>query len=81
MQVKRTVRTGHGTVDWFQIWKGVCQGLFKLCEEYIMQNTRLGESQARIKIARKDISNFRYADDTTHGRKRRGTKEHLDEGK
>ena len=55
--------------------------MFNLCAEYIMQNTRLGESQARIKIARKDISNFRYADDTTYGRKRRGTKEHLDEGK
>ena len=66
-----TVRTGHGTTDWFQIGKGVCQGcivlpcLFNLYAEYIMQNARLDDSQAGIKIARKDINNFKYADDTT----------------
>ena len=59
-----TVRTGHGTTDSFQIGKGVCQGLFNLCAEYIMQNTILDESQAGIKIARKSIHNLRYADDT-----------------
>ena len=66
-----TVRTGHGTTDWFQIGKGVCQGcklspcLFNLCAEYIMQNARLDEAQARIKSARRNIHNLRYADDTT----------------
>ena len=66
-----TVRTGHGTTDWFQIGKGVCQGctlspcLFSLYAVYIMQNARLDESQAGIKIARRNINNFRYADDTT----------------
>ena len=65
-----TVRTGHGT-DWFQIGKGVHQGcilspcLFSLYAEYIMQNARLDEAQAGIKTARRNISNFRYADDTT----------------
>ena len=65
-----TVRTGHGTTDWFQIGKGVHQGcvlsacLFNLNAEYIMRNARLDEAQARIKIAR-IINNFRYADDTT----------------
>ena len=65
-----TVRTGHGTIDWFQIGKGVRQGyilspcLFNLYAEYIMRNTGLGESQARIKIARRNINNLRYADDT-----------------
>ena len=65
-----TVRTGHGTTDWFQIGKGVCQGcilspcLFNLYAEYIMRNTGLEEAQAGIKIARRDIINFRYADDT-----------------
>ena len=65
------VRTGHGTTDWFQIGKGVCQGyilspcLFNLCAEYIMRNTRLDEAQAGIKIAGGNISNLRYADDTT----------------
>ena len=59
-----TVRTGHGT-DWFQIGKRVCQGLFNLHAEYIMQNVRLDEAQAGIKIAGKNINNFRYADDTT----------------
>ena len=64
-----TVRTGHGTTDWFQIGKGVCQGcilspcLFNLHAEYIMQNARLDE--AGIKIARRNINNLRYADDTT----------------
>ena len=65
-----TVRTEHGTTDWFQIGKGVRQGcimspcLFNLHVEYIMQNARLHEVQARIRIARRNISNFRYADDT-----------------
>ena len=66
-----TVRTGHGTTDWFQIGKGVCQGcilspcLFNLYAEYIRQNVRLGEVQAGIKIAGRNINNLRYADDTT----------------
>ena len=66
-----TVRTGHGTTDWFQIGKGVCQGyilspcLFNLHAEYIMKNTGLEEAQAGIKIARRNINNRRYADDTT----------------
>ena len=66
-----TVRTGHGTTNWFQIGKGVCQGcillpcLFNLYAEYIMQNSGLDEAQARIKIARRNISNLRYTDDTT----------------
>ena len=66
-----TVRTGHGTTDWFQIRKGVHQGcilspcLFNLHAEYIMRNARLNEAQAGIKISRRDINNFRYADDTT----------------
>ena len=66
-----TVRTGHRTADWFQIGKGVCQGcifspcLFKLYAEYIMRNAGLEEAQAGIKIARRNISNLRYADDTT----------------
>ena len=66
-----TVRTGHRTMDWFQIGKGVHQGcilspcLFNLYEEYIMWNARLDEAQAGIKIARRNISNLRYADDTT----------------
>ena len=65
------VRTGHGTTDWFQIGKGVCQGcilspcLFNLYAEYIMRNAGLEESQAGIKIARRNINNLRYADDTT----------------
>ena len=65
-----TVRTGHGT-DWFQIGKGVHQGcilspcLFNFFAEYIMQNARLDEAQAGIEIAARNISNFRYADDTT----------------
>ena len=66
-----TVRTGHGTTDWFQIGKGVHQGcilspcLFNLYAEYIRQNARLDESQAGIKIASRNSNNFRYADDTT----------------
>ena len=65
------VRTGHGTTDWFQIGKGVRQGcilspcLFNLHAEYIMRNTGLDEAQAGIKIARRNISNLRYANDTT----------------
>ena len=65
-----TVRTGHGRTDWFQIGKGVRQGcilspcLFNLHAEYIMRNVRLDEAQARIKIARRNINNLRYADDT-----------------
>ena len=66
-----TVRTGHGTTDWFQIWKGVSQGcilspcLFNLCALYIMRNTGLDEAQAGIKNAERNINNLRYADDTT----------------
>ena len=66
-----TVRTGHGTTDWFQIAKGVCQGcilspcLFNLYAEYIMRNSGLEEAQARIKIAGRNINHLRYADDTT----------------
>ena len=65
------VRTGHGTTDWFQIGKGVCQGcilspcLFNLYAEYIMGNAGLDEAQAGIKISRRNINNMRYADDTT----------------
>ena len=66
-----TVKTGHGTTDWFQIGKGVHQDcilslcLFNLYAEYIMQNARLEEAQAGIKLARRYINNLRYADDTT----------------
>ena len=66
-----TVRTGHGTTDWFQIGKGVRQGcilspcLFHFYAEYIMRNAGLDEAQARIKISRRNSSNLRYADDTT----------------
>ena len=66
-----TVRSGPGTRDWFKTWKGVHQGcilspcLFNSYSEYIMRNARLGDSQAGIKIARKNINNLRYADDTT----------------
>ena len=66
-----TVRTRHETTDWFQIGKGVHQGcilspcLFNLYAEYIMQNARLDETQAEIKIARRNINTLRYADDTT----------------
>ena len=66
-----TVRTGHGTTDWFQIGKGVCQGcilspcLFNLYAEYIMRKARMDEAQAGIKIVRRNIINLRYVDDTT----------------
>ena len=66
-----TVRTGHGTTDWFQIGKELRQDcilspcLFNLHAEYIMQNARLDEAQAGIKIARRNINDLRYADDTT----------------
>ena len=66
-----TVRTGHGTTDWFQRGRGVHQGcilspcLINLCAEYIMRNPGLEEAQAGIKIARRNINNLRYADDTT----------------
>ena len=66
-----TVRTGHGTTEWFQIGKGVRQGyilspcLFNVYAEYIMRNAGLEETQAGIKIARRNINNLRYADDTT----------------
>ena len=66
-----TVTTGHGTIDWFQIGKKVHQGcillpcLFNFCAEYIMQSARLDETQAGIETARRNINNFRYADDTT----------------
>ena len=66
-----TVRTGHGTTDWFQIGEGVHQGctlspcLFNIYAEYIMRNTGLDEAQAVVKIARRNINNLRYADDTT----------------
>ena len=66
-----TVRTGHGTTDWFQIGKGVRQGcilspwLFNLPAEYIMRNSGLEEAQAEIKIAGRNTNNLRYADNTT----------------
>ena len=66
-----TVRTGHGTINWFQIGKGVRQGcmlspcFFNLYAEYIRRNAGLEEAQAGIKIARRNINNLRYADDTT----------------
>ena len=66
-----TVRTAHGTTDWFQIGKGVCQGcilspcLFKLYAKYIMRNAGLEEAQTGIKIARRNINNLRYSDDIT----------------
>ena len=66
-----TVRTGHGTTDWFQIRKGVCKDcifspcLFNFYAEYIMRNAGLDEAQAGIQIAKRNINNLRYADDTT----------------
>ena len=66
-----TVRTGHRTIDWFQIGKGICQGcilspcLFNLYAEYIMQTPGLDEAQAGIKTARRNINKLRYTDDTT----------------
>ena len=75
MQVRKQVRTGHGTtgsyLDWLQIGKEVCQGyilstcLFNFYAEYIMRNAGLGETQAGIKIAGRNINNLRYANDTT----------------
>ena len=68
---KATVRSGHGTIDWFQIRKGIRQGcilspcLFKLYEEYIMRNAELDEAQAGIKTAGRNINNLRYTDNTT----------------
>ena len=68
---EETVRTGHGTTDWFEIRKGVHQGcilspcLFNFYAEYIMQNVGLDEAQAGMKIARRNINNLRYANDTT----------------
>ena len=70
-----TVRTGHGTTDWFQIGKGVCQGcilspcLYNVYAEYITRNAGMEEAQAGIKIAGRNINNLRYADDTTLMRK------------
>ena len=76
-----TVRTEHGTIDWFQIMKGVHQGcilspsLFNLYAEHIMRNAGLEETQARIKIGGRNINNLRYTDDITlMGKKQRGTK-------
>ena len=69
--MEATARTGHGTTDWFQIGKGVCQGgilsacLFNLYAQYIMRNAGLDEAQTGIKIAGRNINNLRYADDTT----------------
>ena len=66
-----TIRTGHGTTDWFQIGKGVCQGcilspcLFNFYAEYIMRNAELEEAQAGIKMTGRNINNLKYADDTT----------------
>ena len=80
-----TVRTGHGTTDWFQIRKGVRQScilshcLFNLDAEYIMQNAGLDEAQPGIKVARRNINNLRYADDTTLMAKSEETKEPLEE--
>ena len=81
------VRTGHGTMDWFKIGKGVRPGcilspcLFNLYAEYIMRNAGLEEVQAGIKIAGKNVNNLRYADDTgSSDKKGRGTKGPLDKG-
>ena len=69
MQVRKQVKTGHGTTDWFQIGKGLCQGcilspyLFNLYADYIMRNTRLEEAQAGIKIVGRNIDNLKYADE------------------
>ena len=85
MQVMKEVRTSHGTTDWFKIEKGVRQGcvwslcLFNFYVEYNMRNAGLDEAQAGVKTAGRNISNLRYADDTTLMAER-GTKEPLDEG-
>ena len=74
---EETVRTGHGTTDWFKIGKGVCQGcmlspcLFNLCAKNIMWNAGLDEAQAGIKISGRNINNLRYTDDTTLWQKAR----------
>ena len=71
MQVRKQVRTGHGTTDWFQIGKGVHQGcilspcLFNFYAEHIMRNARLDEEEAGIRIAGKNINNLRYVGDIT----------------
>ena len=81
-----TVRRGHGSAAWFQIGKRVCQGsilspcLLNLHEEYIMGNARLNEAQAGIKIAGRNISDLRYADDTTLMAESEEELEFLDEG-
>ena len=80
-----TFRTRHGTTDWFKTGKGVHQNcilslcLFILYAEYLVRNARLDKAQAGIKIARRNINNLRYVDNTTHHRKRRGNKKSLDE--
>ena len=80
-----TVRTGHGTTDWFQIGKRIHQGcilspcLFNLYKEYIMRNAGLEEAQAGIKIAGRNINNVRYADDTTVMAESEEEKKPLDE--
>ena len=80
-----TVRTGHGTTDWFQFRKGVCQGcilsscLFNLHAEYIMRNAGLDKAQAGIKVARRNVDNIRYADDTTLMAENKEELESLDE--
>ena len=80
---KATVRTGHGTTDWFQIGKRVRQGyifspcLFNLYTEYIMRNTGLGEAKAGIRIAARNINNLRYAEDTTLMAESEEQKSHL----
>ena len=85
MQVRKQHGTGHGTTDWFQIGEGVPQGcilspcLFNSNAEHIMRNAGLEETQAGIKIARTNMNNLRYADDTILMQKVRGTKEPLDE--
>ena len=82
-----TVRTGHGTTDWFPVGKGVRQGcilslcLFNFYAEYIVRNAGLEETQAGIQIAGRNINNLRYADDNTLMEESRGTKEPLDESK
>ena len=82
-----TVGTGHGTTDWFQIGKGVCQGcmfsscLFNLHAEYIMRNAGLDEAQARIKIAGKNSNILRYADDSTLMSEKVGLKLNIQETK
>ena len=86
MQVRKQVRTGHGTTAWLQIGKGEHQGcvlspcLFNFYAEHIMRNTGLEETQAGIKMARRNINNLRYADDTTlMAESEEETKEPLDE--